>query len=145
MNIQKVAEVQQLESSLSSSVAAYEEVLGHMGRIDKEIGTNPGSNMGELNREFVILQNKAKQTDLLVEQSRATCCLESTDAAQSLDNRRRHLIDKILLVNKRLTEKAKTLRAFIIYERKRLGNGLVAMNGYRQQSTKQGRVVNNYK
>ncbi len=132
---------QQIEAELSLSLLQYRQVLNHLNKIDEAIGTASSSLLRELCTSLMDLQNRAAQTDEILQQQLPRHSAR-TAALRSLEEDRRHLIAEIILVNRRVTTKAQGVKTFLAHEIGNLKTGLSAMNGYRQSQGTQGRIVN---
>jgi aspartate aminotransferase-like enzyme len=133
-------EMQQIESNLVSSIQFYEDMLALLQKMDTVIGTAPPSVLNELNQSFTKLQNEAMQADTVLIAQLSDTAL--TGSLHALDEKRRRLLEEILVINRQVTEKARGVRSFLVAEIAKFHTGLLAMNGYKPQSQHQGRIVN---
>ena len=142
MHMNEATDMQKLEKEFLLSIQAYEEIRDFLEKLDREIGIASASGMLDTNNRLTELQRRATLIDRsLIEQLSPQA--KPPEKLQSLDERRRYLVAEIILVNKRVTEKAKAVRAYLSYEKKKIRTGFMAMSGYGQQhQLKQGRIVN---
>jgi|GEM_PF-733658 len=135
-------DMQKLKENFLLSIQSYKEILDFLNKLDQEVGTASASSLSERNNTLTELQSRATQIDqTLIEQLSKQA--KSSEILQPLDDQRRRLVAEILLVNKRVTEKAKAVRSYLSFEMKKMRTGMLAMNGYGQQhQLQQGRIVN---
>ena len=140
MNTHTEIDIQKLEADILLSIQSYEAVLKFLQKIEKEIGTASSAALLDLNTSLTDLQAKAT----LIDQSLSGGKVEQTPPALLvLDKKRQGLIAEIRRVNKRVTEKAKTVRSYLAFKIKKIRTGHLIMNGYGQyQRPPQGRIVN---
>lgn len=130
-----------LATLLTHSIVQYEGILAWMQQMDAAVGTADADALAHFSDGLQGLQGEAAADDqmLLAQLADKGPAPEST---RMLAARRDSLLREILALNQRLTEKAARVQALLSHEIKSLGNGLTALNGYKQPQHNQGRFVN---
>jgi len=140
MNTHAELNIQKLEADMLLSIQSYEAVLNFLQKIEREIGTASATSLLDLNGTLNDLQARANCIDQTLQGQQIK---QITPALLDLDNKRMGLIMEIRLTNKRVTEKAKTVRSYIAFKIKRIRTGHLIMNGYGQyHQSSHGRIVN---
>ncbi len=132
--------MQQFEAVLSQSIHQYAEILEFLQKMNKEIGTALPEELLELGESLAHLQSHAAETDqVLLTQFNKHSALAET--MQPLLDKRQQIMNEILVLNGRITEKASGVKSLIAHEMEKLRTGLSALSGYKQQQNNQGRIV----
>ena len=139
MNSHGISTVEGVESDFSVSLEQYSRMLETLHIIDREISTAAPERVQELSGILTNLQLETTKTDQLLMMNVPP---EPSGTLRLLIEMRRQILAEILIINKRITTKAKRVKSYIASEKSKLHNGLSAMNGYRQPQHNQGRIVN---
>ncbi len=134
-------EAEQIKEKLRHLIQLYENILSEMQRIEVGIGTASPAALIKFNKNMMEQHDTAAKIehDLSILLSPSSNKLEDF---RLLIEMREKLLKDIMVLNQRITTKAKGIRSFINHEMKRLHSGLSAMRGYKQAHHNQGRIVN---
>lgn len=108
--------------------------------LQQKLAEQSTDSIDTFNELFAALQEKTQQTDLdvadLLSQS------ESSESILHLLGRRASLRDKILGLVKKSMPRARSIKSLLANEMHSLKNGRRALNGYKNVSGNQGKIIN---
>ena len=126
---------------LAHSIHQYERILDWMQQMDTEVGTADADALAHFSDGLQELQGEAAADDQML-MARLASNGSAPESTRMLAARREGLLREILALNQRIIEKTARVQALLGHEIKSLGNGLTALNGYKQPQHNQGRLVN---